>query len=387
MKKIFNILLLGVFALPMFTACETDDESNPILNEPTSFVLNVPPYAVNNVYDLKNGKSVELTCSQPDYGFPASTTYTVQISLDSEFTEETSDAKANYASLETLYSTAKMEVVASDMNAALLELWSVKNEGQPLPSEPVGIFVRLKAFITGSNKGVCLSNVIGMNVLGTNEKTLELPENMLLVGSMLNNWSVWKPMAKASGLNGQFWALVYFEENAEFKFGTKENEYIGGDDTRVKLEDKANSGLTAASNGNILVPTAGWYTVYIKVAVKGSEYGFDIMFYPGEVYLFGETNGGVWEYNENWKFTIPTQADGDFVSPATIATGEARLCVKTDIDWWRTEFTLHNGTIFYRENNNIGTSWSSDMGAEYSVQPVVGNVILLNFTTGTGKLQ
>lgn len=387
MKKIFNILLLGVFALPMFTACETDDESNPILNEPTSFVLNVPPYAVNNVYDLKNGKTIELTCSQPDYGFPAATSYAVQISLDSEFTEETSDAKANYIALETLYSTAKMEVIASDMNAALLELWSAKNEGQPLPSEPVNISVRLKAFITDSNRGVCLSNTIGLNVLGTNEKTLAMPGNMFLVGSMLSNWSIWKPMAKTSGLDGQFWALVYFGENAEFKFGTKENEYIGGDDSRVKLEDKASSGLTGASNGNILVPTAGWYIAYIKASVKGTEYGFAVTFYPGDVYLFGQTNGGVWEYNDEWKFKMPTTAEDDFVSPETTAAGEARLCVKTDVDWWRTEFTLHDGTIFYRENNNIVGSWADDMGSDYSVQPEVGGVILLNFTTGTGKLK
>ena len=76
MKKISNILLAVTFALPLFTACETDNDSNPILNEPDTFTLNTPAYAANNVYDLKNAQSVELTCSQPDYGFPAATTYT-----------------------------------------------------------------------------------------------------------------------------------------------------------------------------------------------------------------------------------------------------------------------------------------------------------------------
>ena len=73
MKKISNILLAVTFALPLFTACETDNDSNPILNEPDTFTLNTPAYAANNVYDLKNAQSVELTCSQPDYGFPAAT--------------------------------------------------------------------------------------------------------------------------------------------------------------------------------------------------------------------------------------------------------------------------------------------------------------------------
>ena len=53
MKKIFNILLLAVFTLSVFTACEKDDDSNPVLKEPTTFSLNLPPYAANNIYDLK----------------------------------------------------------------------------------------------------------------------------------------------------------------------------------------------------------------------------------------------------------------------------------------------------------------------------------------------
>ena len=63
MKKISNILLAVTFALPLFTACETDNDSNPILNEPDTFTLNTPAYAANNVYALKNAQSVDLTCS------------------------------------------------------------------------------------------------------------------------------------------------------------------------------------------------------------------------------------------------------------------------------------------------------------------------------------
>ena len=111
MKKIFNILLLAVFTLSVFTACEKDDDSNPVLKEPTTFSLNLPPYAANNIYDLKNAKTVELTCSQPDYGFPAATTYSVQVALNSEFTEKTEESEANYTELTTTYSTAKMDVV------------------------------------------------------------------------------------------------------------------------------------------------------------------------------------------------------------------------------------------------------------------------------------
>src|SRR5574344_2322881 len=81
MKNIMKDLFMPALALaviPMFTSCETDNNSNPTLQEPTSFVLNTPSDAANT-YDLINADSIMLTCSQPDYGgFPAGTTYTVE---------------------------------------------------------------------------------------------------------------------------------------------------------------------------------------------------------------------------------------------------------------------------------------------------------------------
>ena len=167
----------------------------------------------------------------------------------------------------------------------------------------------------------------------------------------------------------------------------KEKEYIGSDDTRLTITDKAESGVIGTNSGNITVKNAGWYVVFIKAAVKGSDYTFTMTFYPGEVYLFGATNGGTWDYNDTWKFTAPDNKDGSFVSPAMTASGEARICVKTDVDWWRTEFTLCNGEIFYRENNPVNDSWGKDVGPEYSIQGAAGKTIRLNFTAGTGELK
>lgn len=390
MKKIFNILLLTAFALPIFTACETDDESNPTLKEPTSFMLNVPAYATNNVYDMKTTETIELTCSQPDYGFPASTSYSVQVSLEPEFTETTEESTANYIELATTYPTAKMEVTGTEINTAMLDLWTAKNEGIDFPTDPISIYIRLKAVITGGNRGKCLSNIIELpKVLGNSSTDkLEAPKTMFLVGSMIDTeWKVWKPMAMVSELNGQFFSLIYFDANSEFKFGTKENEYIGSDDSRLTLTDKASSGVSGASNGNITVKTAGWYVVFIKATVKGNEYAFTITFYPGDVYLFGATTGGKWDYSNEWKFTAPDDKDGSFISPAMKASGEVRMCCKTDVDWWRTEFTLYKGEIFYRENNSISDNWEKNMGADYSVQGAEGKTIHMNFTAGTGELK
>ncbi len=58
MKNLYKLLALTVGVLSL-SACEADRDSNPTLNEPDTFVLNVPPFAANNVYDLKNSQSIE----------------------------------------------------------------------------------------------------------------------------------------------------------------------------------------------------------------------------------------------------------------------------------------------------------------------------------------
>lgn len=385
MKKIFTILSAAVFALPLFTACETDNSSNPVLNEPDTFTLNTPAYAANNVYDLKNAEVVELTCSQPDYGFPAATTYKVYASFNPDFTEATDETKANYTEPGSTYSTAKINVDASELNNALFDLWTAVNgEQAELPTEPVAVYIRLKANITGSEKGVCLSNVIELPrvLISKNTGSLAPPKTLFIVGSMLDaDWKVWKPMEAVYGMDGQFYSMVYFDAGSEFKFGTKKNEYIGINDNRVTVSDKAGAGISG--NDNFVVENAGWYLFYVKAAVKSDDYQFTLTFYSPRVYLFGNTTGGSWAFTDEWKFAVPTTKDGNFVSPAMTASGEVRMCFQTDLDWWRTEFTLHDGAIFYRDFNLID-SWA-EKGDGYSVQGSAGDVIYLNFTAGTGE--
>ena len=64
--------MCGAFIL---ASCADDNDSNPVLQKPTSFVLNTPALATNGTYDLANSTSVELTCTQPNYGFPITTNY------------------------------------------------------------------------------------------------------------------------------------------------------------------------------------------------------------------------------------------------------------------------------------------------------------------------
>lgn len=376
-NKYFSILLLSALTLPTFMACDSDTDSNPVFHEAPTFVLNEPAYAPNNTYNLAvPGATVQLTCNQPDYGFPVATTYFVQVAFDNEFTE------ANYVELGSTFNNTKVAIEASELNASLLELWNTVHEGEEIPTEPQSIYVRLRAVVTGQTIGNSLSNVINLpKVLMTADVvSLELPEYMYLAGTM-SEWKFVK-MAKVYGLNGQYFRVVYLEDGGSFKFGTKDGEWLGYTDSRLTIVDNANAGVSD-DGGNIKLAKGGWYTIAIKTAVKNKDYAFTMTISPAAVYVTGACADGKWEKLDEWKFTASDK--GTLVSHALTAAGEVRMFVDAGFDWWRTEFTLEKGsTIYYREVD-IPDNWATNVGSDYSIAGTVGMVIELDFNKGTGS--
>ena len=94
MKKIVLSVLLLLGGLCTFTACEDDNDSNPTLVEPTTFILNTPAYA-NEVIDLAHSESLRLSWSQPDYGFPVVANYYLQLSVNGNFNVSVAEAEAD----------------------------------------------------------------------------------------------------------------------------------------------------------------------------------------------------------------------------------------------------------------------------------------------------
>lgn len=399
MKKIFSYLLLAL-ALPFVAACDSDTDSNPVLQEPESFVLNVPPYATNNVFDLQYAQSLELTCTQPAYGFTAATTYTVQVTLDEAFVEdaeatETTEATvANYVSLPTTYRTAKMNVDAYELTEAIISLWDAANSGADLPAE-MPVTLRLKANVTDSQRGICYSNAVLLPRVRVTkpEQTLKLPESMYIVGGMpASNWATWLKFAQVNGTPGMFFNVVYCPANANFKIGPEANDWEQArtfDQLIFTDEAVNNAGAEPGTDsGNSAVRNGGWYTFVVTTKIVGKAINYTIDIRPAEVYLIGGSMNGLWAFDDAGKFTAP-EGEGEFVSPAALSGGEARMSVKVpDAEWWQTEFTLLDGSnIFYRENNAINNNWNDDLGSGYSVQLAPGNKVRLNFSTGTGSVE
>lgn len=410
MKKIFYLTLALAMCLG-FTACEDDNDSNPVFyGGDGTFRLNTPEYAENNVIDLANANTVNLTCSQPKYyktdagmvdaesiflnnimrdgsinkPVPYVTIYSVCLSVDN----------ANFETLSTTYTTTNIKIPVKEFNNTVVSLaedagMDVENLG------PIPVYVYLTAHVQAANTdnlGQAVSNTVILPYVQiyTSSSTVELPETMYMTGDFPagSGWGNWVQYAPVYDKAGQFYAMVYFQDGAQFKinpeskWGGKEMGYNDG----VTIEDPTGAGISSSSDGNFVIGRGGWYTMYVKSEVAKGELKYTMYLCEPNVYIFGNTNGGVWSYDDAWKFSVPADATGEFVSPALVAGGEVRIAVQLpSIDWWRTEFTLKDGTTIYYRNENIANNWNDDLGSEYSVQALAGQKVYLKFTDGTGS--
>ncbi len=393
MKKIISNIswlfaLLAMVTLG-FTACETDDESNPTLDlshVEEGFTLNLPANATNNTYDLINAESVALTCSQPDYGgFPVVVRYYVQVSLKPDLSDSTE--------LATSYTTAAMSVVATELNNAIVELYQTENPDTDYPNEARTVYIRLRAVIADTNDsslGETYSNIITLPSVLASYKAPEasFEEQLYVVGSSIQTaWTSWKVVPPVYGLEGNYYTMIYVPDGGSFKWGTYEQDWRGYDRIR-KFNDEAGAGLSTNDDGNIVVAKGGWYVLHFAAEIVGSSVQYDLNVYPGAAYIIGAAEGGAWSDSDaNCLMTAPADNTGEWESPAFVGSGELRAYIKVPgLDWWRTEFTLYNGSLFWR-NANIVDNWAADVGSAYSVQVTAGQKLYVNFDMNTGEVR
>ena len=390
-------MMLPLMVLPLiFASCDTDDGSNPKLDlshVSEGFVLNTPAYAENNTYDLVNSEGVWLTCSQPNYGggVPYVVNYYVQVSLDPTFAQGNADAA--YTELPSSYYLAKMQVNARELNDAVVELYQKAHPDAVTVPEKVTTYIKLRACIDGGmdkKLGETFSNVITLPSVHATyvAPDAEFKPNLFVIGSSIQEaWTSWKEVPKLAGIDGQYFTVIYVPAGGEFKWGTAEGDYKDYNALN-SVTDKANAGAQANGDfNNIQFTNGGWYTLYFKgtITPDGKSIDYDLTIYPAEVYIFGNSNGGIWEFNDSWKLTAPADASADWVSPPFAAAGELRVSIKIPgIDWYRSEFTIYKGNLFF---GNPTDNWAKNFGSDYSVQCAPGKKLYVNFDKNTAEVK
>lgn len=381
MKKIH--LLASLFlGMALFTSCETDRDDNPVLSYPESFQLYAPGAAQNNVIDLLASNTLTLSCDQPNYGgMPMATTYEVQIALDEAF------AEGQYAVLPTTFRSATLAVKTKELNEQMIELYKTVNTATEYPEGARPLFVRVRAFLTTTNSGSVLSNVVQLpQVLATYKASdVSIPENLFICGSNIGTaWNTWLQLAPVFGIDNEKYTVINVPEGGMgFKFGVKEQDW-NGHSAVVNIDDQAGAGVSADGDDNIHLDKAGWYTIVYSMKIRSSVVQYTLTIVPAEVFTTGNATA-------NWDgtaMTAPTTKDGYWVSEPFTGNDEMRAFVKVPgRDWWRTEFTLKNGTEVFFRSQDIPNNWEESFGAEYSVKAKAGQRLYVSFDSASGKVE
>lgn len=390
-------MLLPAMVLPLlFTSCSDDNDSNPTLDlshVADGFVLNTPAYAENYTYDVAKAKYLTLSCTQPNYGdIPYVVRYYVQVALDKKFL---TDPTTTHKELATSYTTAKMAVDAEELNSTLVDMFQAANpDADPDTSIPeMPVYVRLRAVLDGTTNpdlGECYSNIITLpSVKATNKPSAKYPEKLFVVGSSIQDaWSSWKPVAPVYGMEGNYYTMVYVPDGGTFNWGTSKDDSRGY--SSLAINDNAGAEISDDGEGNLKVAHGGWFVLHFvgEITADKKDINYTLNVYPGKAYIIGASAGGNWDDEAaDWAMTPPADQTGEWVSPAFGGDGELRAYIKIpELDWWRTEFTIYKGEVFWRDCNLVD-NWAKNKGEDYSVACSVGQKLYVNFDKNTAKVE
>lgn len=222
MKKIYFIGALCAAALGMTSCSETWDDA-PVLKThegvQTATFLNEPQMQSAQVMITEQNKTsnLNLTCSQPDFGYAAAAAYQVQLSLTEDF--------ADYREIiQRFYDCAQINPLYSDVASAIEELSGVRSEDDlPLPYQKV--YVRLKAFIPQSvDNTTYLSNVVHYDAISASYLAIwvaDVPVKIYLRGPLPGaSWDDCVPQYQfVTGEDKNTWVLnnVTIPADTDFK--------------------------------------------------------------------------------------------------------------------------------------------------------------------------
>ncbi len=299
MKKIY-IILAALLATATFSCTETWDD-NPTLKAPTNNNFLNEPAMQDNEIVLANTEILNLTCSQPDFGYAAAADYVVEVSMSPDFVsvykmdnDPTKDAPGLIALTTVFHDCANINPAADEMATAMCRLMGVTLESS-LKEVPTTVYVRLRAYVPqAEEETTIISNVVKFNKIVPfyNVVVPDEPTIFWLRGSM-NGW----------GSADEQWNLLTTDEKnkwiarnislpagTQFKISTYPDwgsPNLGSTDdassnlvpgTPLALKNDGGSGnLNLADTGNIILTRTGGsgndlktgnYTILLEAAEK-----------------------------------------------------------------------------------------------------------------------
>ena len=257
MKKL-SILFACLLAVLGISSCQDTD---PQYQNPTKFVLNTPAL-VNQLYELSADGTIDLSWSQPDYGYAATAAYYVQVSLDG--------ADSTFVECGTKYVKCYAQVKASEVAEAICKLRGIESEDDYTDEPARKVYFRVRALIDGIEGSEILSNVIALNQV-KEYCAIQSPGYIYLIGNV-GGWTgpdaanadalaKWRLFESATAIGSKIYSGVFDMPAGEllFRFYTELTGWDGGASVGMQAEDNpvAIQLVDGMYNGTLVAPGKG----------------------------------------------------------------------------------------------------------------------------------
>lgn len=366
--KRFSYILFGILGLVLSAvSCNGPEEENPVLNKPTKFTLNTPAFQKQYI-DLQATPTVNLTCSQPDYGFAAAVSYFAQVSLTEDFTD--------FIEIEEAYAKCDMDVNAEAIAQAICKLRGVTSEDNYTDEPARTVFFRVRAQILDYEETNILSNVVSCEKV-KGYFALKLPGYIYLVGAPegwsgptegnKDHYNQWRLFESAEAIGSKIYSGVFDIPAGQFMFrfytaltGWDTDSYgIQVDDSPVDitLENGVYSGAIVKGKGSYNVPDFAGGSVKITVNMNTMTVKFEV--------------GGVDVSNK--KFIYLVGAPCNWTGPEEANAGaleDWKLYDMADDGNYTGTFDIPEGKFMFRFYKKL-TGWDADsFGSQADDAPV-----------------
>lgn len=208
MKKIAYIFAIGA-ALLATTSCKQNTE--PKFERAMSMELNTPPLA-NQLYTLTPAGVIDLSWSQPDWGFAAPAKYQVEASFEEDFHYYENDTPANYFVMPTVYTKCNAQVKMEDLAVAICSLRGISDPAQYTDEPARPVYLRIHGYIDGILESSVYSNSILLEQV-KEYCAVRVPGKIYLVGSPEG----WLGPEEANAAHYAPWALSEPEDAIDSK--------------------------------------------------------------------------------------------------------------------------------------------------------------------------